>query len=67
MERVHPKLSLLISVDEDTDRGPAVVGVLTNHSLLRQFEMHPIELGPCKLFCVKMQQASFAVSLAEVK
>jgi len=39
--RVPPKLSLLISVGEDTDRGPAVVGVLTDHLLLRQFGMHP--------------------------
>jgi len=43
--RVHPKLSLLISVGEDTDRNPAVVGVLTDHLLLRQFMMHP--LMPC--------------------
>ena len=35
--RVHLKLSLLISVGEDTDRGSAVVGVLTEHLLLRQF------------------------------
>ena len=39
---VHPKLSLLISVGEDTDRGSAVVGVLTDHLLLRQFGMHPV-------------------------
>jgi len=34
-------LSLLISVGEDTDRGPAVVGVLTDHLMLRQLGMHP--------------------------
>jgi len=30
---------------EDTDRGPAVVGVLTDHLMLRQFDMHP-QLNP---------------------
>jgi len=34
---MNPKLSLLISVGEDTDRGPAGVGVLTDHLMLRQF------------------------------
>jgi hypothetical protein len=36
-EGVHPKSSLLISVGEDTDRGSAVGGDLTEYLLLRQF------------------------------
>ena len=41
---MHPKLSLLISVGEDTDRGLAVVGVLSDQLLPRQFGMYPKQI-----------------------
>ena len=51
--RLHPKLSLLISVGEDTDLGSAVVGVLSDHLLLRQFGMYPkFKKLPETLICI---------------
>ncbi|MEO6733218.1 MAG: hypothetical protein ABIN01_18490 [Ferruginibacter sp.] len=39
--RVHPKLSLMISVGVNTDGGSAMIGVPTDHLQMRQFGMHP--------------------------
>jgi hypothetical protein len=44
IERVHSKLSHQQVVGEDTDHGPASVGVLTDRNQERQFGIHPSQI-----------------------